>query len=131
MQVLVFGAALVILSPFRQVQNERMHFAETVKNAVSGKALMIAGSYSPVFDYYRVIGVRPQWQIVWTGWDWKPGAAEILIRKSWADQIPVYMSEEPVGWRYFEPEYLHFWFFFKDCRKEFVSPKLFLIYPRE
>jgi hypothetical protein len=129
--VLFLGSALVIFSPFRQVQNEKMHFAEAVRNAVPGKALMIAGSYSPIFDYYRGIGVRPQWQILWTGWDWKPGAAENLIRKSWADQIPVYMIEDPLGWRYFESEYLHFFFLFRDCRKEFVIPKLFRIYPRE
>jgi hypothetical protein len=106
-----------------------MHFAEAVRNAVPGKALMIAGSYSPIFDYYRGIGVRPQWQIIWTGWDWKPGAAENLIRKSWADQIPVYMIEDPLGWRYFESEYLHFRFFFKDCKKKAVVPKFYRIYP--
>jgi hypothetical protein len=129
--VLVFGAAIAILSPFRQVQNEKMHFAEAVKDTIPGKALMIAGSYDPIFDYYRGIGVRPQWQILWTGWGPEPGAAENLIRKSWADQIPVYMSEDPLGWRYFEPEYLHFYFFLKDCRKEPVIPKLFRIYPSE
>jgi hypothetical protein len=41
------------------------------------------------------------------------------------------MIEDPLGWRYFESEYLHFFFLFRDCRKEFVIPKLFRIYPRE
>jgi hypothetical protein len=128
--VLVFGAAILILSPFRQVQSEKMEFAEAVRNAVPGKAVFIAGSYSPMLDYYRGIGVRPQWQIVWSGWDWNQGKAEGLIRESWAAQVPVYLSEDPLGWRHLESEYLNFYFFLKDCKKEPAIPKLFRIYPK-
>ena len=40
---------------------------------------MIAGNYSPILDYYRGIGVRPEWQIVWSGWDWNATDVEARI----------------------------------------------------
>jgi hypothetical protein len=128
--VLVFGAAILVLSPFRQMQTEKMDFAARVRDAVPGKAVFIAGSYSPMLDYYRGIGVRPEWQIVWSGWDWNQRRAENLIKESWAAQVPVYLSEDPLGWRHMESEYLEFYFFLKDCRKEPAIPKLFRVYPK-
>ena len=127
--VLVFGAAIVVLSPFRQAQCEKMEFARAVLDAVPGKAVFIAGSYSPMLDYYRGIGVRPQWQLVWSGWNWTQEKAESLITSSWDAQVPVYLSEDPLGWRYLEPEYLHYYYFLKGCRKEPVIPKLIRVYP--
>jgi hypothetical protein len=129
LHVLVFGAGVAALSPFRQSQTEKMEFARRVRDSVPGEALIIAGSYSPILDYYRGIGVRPEWRILWSGWDWNPGAAESAIRQSWADQVPVYFSEDPLGWRYFESDYLSLYYFLKDCRKESVLPKLVRAYP--
>jgi hypothetical protein len=127
--VLVFGIAMAAISPFRQVQSEKMANAILMREALPGEALIIAGSYSPILDYYRGIGVRPQWRILWSGWYWDQKSADALIRQSWADGVPVYLCEDPLGWRYFESEYLHFYFLLKDCRKEPVIPKLFRIYP--
>ena len=127
--VLVFGAGLTILSPIRQTQTEKMEFARAVRDAVPGPGLMIAGSYSPILDYYRAIGVRPEWRILWTGWDWDAETADRMVRKAWADRKPVYFSEDSLGWRYFESEYLHFYSLFRDCRKEAVIPRLSRVYP--
>jgi hypothetical protein len=44
--------------------------------------------------------------------------------------VPVYVCEDPLGWRYFEPEYLHLLYFMEGCRKEAVFPEFFRIYPR-
>jgi hypothetical protein len=90
---------------------------------------LIAGNYSPMLDYYRGIGVRPQWQILWSGWDWNPLAAEETITKAWANHVPVYLSEDPLGWRYFETEYLHFHLFLKNHKREFITSRFFRIYP--
>ena len=128
--VVVLGVAIVILSPFWREQAGKMENARAMRDAVPGKGLLIAGSYSPILDYYRGIGVRPQWQILWSGWDWNPETAENSIRQAWADHVPVYFSEDSLGWRYFESEYLHFFYFLKDCRREAVLPKFFRIYPK-
>ena len=126
--LLVFGTAMAALSPYRQGQTHKMENARAVRDAVPGEALMIAGNYSPILDYYRGIGVRPQWQILWSGWDWNPKAAEDAIRQAWADQVPVYLSDDPLGWRYFETEHLHFYHFFKDCRRERVSREFYRVF---
>jgi hypothetical protein len=128
--LLVFGAAAVALSPYRQGQTQKMECARAVRDAAPGNALLIAGNYSPILDYYRGIGVRPQWQVLWSGWDWNPEVAEETIRRAWADRVPVYLSNDPLGWRYFEMEYLHFHLLFKDCRKEPISPGFYRIYPK-
>jgi hypothetical protein len=129
LHVFVFGIAIVGMSPFRQAQTEKMEFARTVRDSIPGQALLIAGSYSPILDYYRGIGVRPGWRILWSGWDWDPGAAEDVIRKSWDAGIPVYLSEDSLGWRFFEAEYLDVYCFLKDHKKEAVQPKLVRVYP--
>jgi hypothetical protein len=128
--VLVLGVAVALLSPFWHEQAGKMENARAMRDAVPGEALIIAGSYSPILEYYRGIGVRPQWHILWSGWNWNPEAADGSIRQAWADRMPVYLSEDPRGWRYFESEYLHFFYFLKNCKKEAVGQKFFRIYPR-
>jgi hypothetical protein len=129
--VIVLGMAIVILSPFWREQAMKMENARAMRDAVPGEALMIAGSYSPILDYYRGIGVRPQWRVLWSGWEWNPDAAENTIRQAWANHVPVYISEDPLGWRNFEPEYLYFYNLLKGCRKKAVGPKFFQILPRQ
>ena len=128
--LLIFGAAMTALAPYRQGQTHKMECARALRIAVPGEALMIAGNYSPILDYYRGIGVRPQWQILWSGWDWNPAAAEGAIQQAWAKQTPVYLGHDPLGWRYFETEYLYFHRLFNDCRKERVSPEFYRVYPK-
>jgi hypothetical protein len=127
--VFIFGIALVALHPYFQNQADKMQSARAIRDAVPGRALLIAGNYSPMLDYYRGIGVRPQWQILWSGWDWTPSAAEDSIRKAWADRIPVYLSKDPLGWRYFETEYLHFHLFLQNHNQEHITSKFYRIYP--
>jgi len=128
-QVLVFGLALAAFSPFRQIQTEKMQFARAAKNAINGKGLIIAGNLSPVFDYYRGIGLRPEWQILWSGWNWDAKTVEAAIHNAWADHIPVYLSTHAPGWSYFENELLDLHFLLKDCKKEPIAPHLFLVHP--
>ena len=128
-QVLVFGLALAAFSPFRQIQTEKMQFARAAKNAINGKGLIIAGNLSPVFDYYRGIGLRPEWQILWSGWNWDDTTVEAAIHNAWADHIPVYLSTHAPGWSYFENELLDLHFLLKDCKKEPIAPHLFLVHP--
>jgi hypothetical protein len=90
---------------------------------------MIAGNYSPILDYYRGIGVRAEWQIVWSGWDWNANAIEARVAESWNNHIPVYWSTDPPGWSYFERELLETYFLFKDCKKEQVAPHLYRVLP--
>ena len=128
-QVLIFGVALAAFSPYRQTQTGKMEFAKLMRESIPGSALMIAGNYSPILDYYRGIGVRPEWQIVWSGWDWNANAIEARLEESWNNHIPVYWSTDPPGWSYFERELLEAHFLFKDCRREQVAPHLYRVYP--
>jgi hypothetical protein len=128
--VIVLGVAIAVLSPFWREQAGKMENARAMRDAVPGEALIIAGSYSPILEYYRGIGVRSQWHILWSGWEWNPKTADNSIRQAWADHVPVYISEDPLGWRYFESEYLHFFYLLKNCKREAVGPKFFRVYPR-
>jgi hypothetical protein len=128
-QVLIFGVALAAFSPYRQIQTGKMEFAKLMRESIPGSALMIAGNYSPILDYYRGIGVRPEWQIVWSGWDWNANAIEARVAESWNNHIPVYWSTDPPGWSYFERELLETYFLFKDCKKEQVAPHLYRVLP--
>ena len=128
-QVLIFGLALAAFSPYRQTQTGKMKFANLMRESIPGSALMIAGNYSPILDYYRGIGVRPKWQIVWSGWDWNANAIAARVAGSWNNHMPVYWSTDPPGWSYFERELLETYFIFKDCKKEQVAPHLYRVLP--
>jgi hypothetical protein len=128
-QVAVFGLSLVVFSPFRQTQIKKMEFARQVRESIPGKGLIIAGNYSPVFDYYRGIGVRRDWQILWAGWDWDRHFVEAKIYDAWANGTPVYLSTDPPGWSYFEKEFIEVHLILKDCPQEPIIPHLFRVYP--
>jgi hypothetical protein len=129
-QVLVFGAALVAFSPFRQTQTKKMEFARLVRESIPGASLIIAGNYSPIFDYYRGIGIRPEWRILWSGWDWDRRSVQAKIDDAWVNRIPVYLSTDPPGWSNFEKEFLDVHLMLQGCPKESVIPHLFRVYPR-
>ncbi len=125
----VFGIAQVGMHPLRQIQTEKREFTEMVRKEVPGEALLIPGGYSPIMDYYRAVGERPQWQVLWSGWGWQGKAAETTVRKAWSRHVPVYLCEGPAGWLYFEDELLDLHFVFKNSRKEVIAPGLLRIYP--
>jgi 4-amino-4-deoxy-L-arabinose transferase-like glycosyltransferase len=129
MQVLFFGMAMAAFSQYKQTQTGKMEFARLMCESIQGPGLMIAGNYSPILDYYRGIGVRPEWQIVWSGWDWNALAVEAKVTEAWNNHIPVYWSTDPPGWSYFERELLEAYFIFKDCKKERIAPHLYRIRP--
>ena len=129
-QVLMLGLAFVAFSPYRQTQIQKMQFARLIRDTVPGAGLFLSGNYSPILDYYRGIGVRPDWQIQWSGWDWNHEGVATRIGEAWSNGVPVYLSTDPPGWSYFEKEYLDAYLLLKDCRKEQIIPHLYRIYPR-
>jgi hypothetical protein len=130
LQVLVFGLTIIVISPSRQAQTDKMEFAKIVRKSIPDEALIIGGNLSPVLDYYRGIGVRPNWQILWSGWDWNVETVDAKIRKAWNNGVPVYLSTLPLGWSYFEQDFLDVHYLFKDCRQERINQNLYRIYPR-
>jgi hypothetical protein len=128
-QVLVFGMALALYAPFRQMQIQKMQVAATVRESVKDEGLIIGGNLSPVLDYYRGIGLRPGWQVLWSGWNWDPNVVEATIRKSWMNHVPVYLSTNAPSWSYFEDEFMDLFFMMKDCKKQQVAPNLFRVSP--
>jgi hypothetical protein len=131
LQVLFFGLTLIAFSPYRQTQTAKMNFAQVIRKSVPDEGLIISGNLSPLLDYYRGIGVRPQWQILWSGWDWNIETVDAKILEAWSNGIPVYLSTLPLGWSYFEREFLEVHSLFKDCRREKIAPNLYRIFPRQ
>jgi hypothetical protein len=130
LQVLFFGVTLIAFAPYRQTQTEKMNFAQIIRKSVPDQGLIISGNLSPLLDYYRGIGVRSQWQILWSGWDWNMETVDTKVREAWNKGTPVYLSTLPLGWSYFEREFLEVHYLFQDCRKEKIAPNLYRIYPR-
>src|SRR5439155_24366639 len=129
LHLLAFGATWAAVRPFRQVQHEKKEFAQTVRERVPGEALLLAGSYSPVFDYYRALGERPRWTILWSGWGWERNKEEAAILDAWKQGRPVYLCDGPAAWLYFEDQRLDLHFILLPKRKELVAPGLLHVYP--
>ena len=131
LQVLAFGAVQAGNQPYRNVQFEKRDFARLVRDTVNGPALLIAGGNSAAFDYYRSIGLRPQWRIVWSGWDWSPEKVRAVIQDAWDRREAVYLCDGPSTWLNLEGERLDVEFLLRDCIKQQVAPGLKIILPRD
>lgn len=127
LHVLFFSAAQIVMQPLRSMQREKRHYAQRVVESVKGEALLIAGAYSPVFDYYRAVGIRPGWRIVWSGWGWDSREVESRIENAKASRLPVYVCDGPWAWLYFEEQRLDLRFIPSLNASEAVFPGLNLV----
>jgi hypothetical protein len=128
--VAVFAVSWAAMLPYRQLQWEKVQYAHKVVEAVPGAALLIAGSYSPVLDYYRGIGERPEWRILWSGWGWSGERARSQILQSWRENTPVYLCDGPLAWFFFEGERLDLHPLLKQSDPKQIFPGLLRIDPR-
>ena len=129
LQVGVFGITQIAIHPFRDVYYQKKEYALMVRTMVPGAALLIPGSYSPIIDYYRGLGDRPDWKILWSGWRWNHKDAEKQITEAWRQREPVFLCEGPRAWAYFEDEWLDLFFFLRGHRREVIAPGLVRVYP--
>jgi 4-amino-4-deoxy-L-arabinose transferase-like glycosyltransferase len=125
--IVVYLVAQAAMQPFRTMQTEKRQFAQAVRQAVPGEALIIAGAYSPVFDYYRAVGVRTDWAILWSGWGWDSRAVESKIREAQRTGIPVYLCDGPWAWLYFEDERLDLHFLLESGQRQLAAPGLWKV----
>jgi hypothetical protein len=130
LQIAVFGIAQAGIFPLRAIQRQKREFTFRVMEVIPESALIIPGGYSPILDYYRGIGVKPRWHVLWSGWGWDRRTSETAIRKAWVQHQPVYWCSGPYGWLYFEDEWLDLHFIFQDCPREEVAPGIVRVFPR-
>jgi hypothetical protein len=101
-----FAVAALPIRIFRQAQFERKAYVEELRRTIPGDALLIGGGYSAVLDYYRVVGGRPGWRILWSGWEWSGDGVRASIADALARGEPVYVCDGPNEWLNFELERL-------------------------
>jgi hypothetical protein len=130
LQLVVFGIAQAGMQPLRQLQSEKRDYVQMVRSLVPGEALLIAGGYSPILDYYRGVRDRPGWRILWSGWIWDRQKAAAEIEHSWARHEPVYLCDGPAAWLYFEDQRLDLYYILRGSRSEKVAPGLTRVEPR-
>jgi 4-amino-4-deoxy-L-arabinose transferase-like glycosyltransferase len=128
--VAVFAMSWAAMSPYRQLQWQKVHYARQVVDAVPGAGLFVAGSYSPVFDYHRGIGERPEWRVLWSGWGWNRKRAENGIREAWRENLPVYFCDGPLAWIFLEGERLDLYPVLTESEQREVFAGLLRLYPR-
>jgi hypothetical protein len=130
LQLVVFGIAQAGMQPLRQLQAEKRDYVQMVRSLVPGEALLIAGGYSPILDYYRGLNDRPGWRILWSGWIWDRAKAAAEIEHSWARNEPVYLCDGPAAWLYFEDQRLDLYYILRGSRSEEVAPGLTRVEPK-
>jgi hypothetical protein len=131
LQVGVFGMAQIVIHPFRDLYDQKKEYALMVRTMVPGAALLIPGGYSPIIDYYRGLGDRPDWKVLWSGWRWNAKDAEKQITEAWRQREPVFLCEGPRAWAYFEDEWFDLFFFLRGHQREVIAPGLTRVYPEQ
>ena len=123
----LFGVAQVPIQLIRQVQVERKAYVRMVSERIPSEALIVAGGYSPMLDYYRIVGNRPGWTILWSGWEWSREKARATIEDALARGRPVYICDGPYAWLNFELERLDVYQIVQGREADRVAPGLTLI----
>src|SRR5262249_56784362 len=80
--MVAFAVAQLGIQWIRDLQNQKREFVALMVQTVPADAVLIAGGYSPILDYYRGLGVRPGWRIVWSGWQWSRDAVAAQIEEA-------------------------------------------------
>lgn len=124
LHLVVFGVAQAGLSVMRGLQSERRVYVERVYAHVHGTALLAGGNLSPALDYYRSVGNRPGWQVLWSGWSWSPEGARAAIEGARSRGQPVYICDGPWAWFNFELQRLDLFHATRGRKLESVLPGL-------
>lgn len=97
MLVLLIATAGFIQPARRQAQADR-EFVYLLARELPRGAVIIAGRQTPALHYLRGIGVRQDWRIISSGWDWPGQRLALQVRTGLEEGKRVYICGEARGW---------------------------------
>ncbi len=95
--VLLIATVGFIQPARRQAQGDR-EFACFLARELPPGAVIIAGRQTPALHYLQGIGVRPDWRIISSGWDWPGQRLALQVRTGLEEGKRVYICGEARGW---------------------------------
>lgn len=100
----VLSAGLLLLQRFNGVSLERKIRVEELLATAPHDAVFIGGAYTPVLEFYRQAGIRPRWQVIRSGWEWKGTELPRRLTSELEQHHVIYYLNDEHAWDYLRSE---------------------------
>lgn len=104
------GAVILLISsvPIRQrnaIEQRRRDILTHMYTVTPENAIFLPGTLTPLVEAYRQMGIRPQWEMIASGWPW-PGRENLarLISDLLYTERPIYLISDVAVWRHLDQE---------------------------
>ncbi|MDD5544439.1 MAG: glycosyltransferase family 39 protein [Acidobacteriia bacterium] len=104
-QGLFLIGGLGVLLHFNHISAERKARLETLKMQAPAHSLFIGGAYTPALVFYRQSGIRPDWQIIYSGWTWDAEQLPVQVAAALHAHQSVYVLHDAQAWDYLQSEW--------------------------
>lgn len=94
----------VLLARFNGVSSERRMRLERLLTNVPQDSVFIAGAYTPILEFYRQSGIRPSWEIIRSGWEWRKADLSARVVEALEAHRSVFFVSDAKAWDYLQEE---------------------------
>lgn len=104
-QIVFLSGGLILLGHYNRVAGERKTRVESLLKAAPRDAVFVCGAYTPILEFYRQSGVRPNWEIIRSGWEWNRATLAMQIAAALQQNRPVFLLKDTQVWKYLREEW--------------------------
>ena len=97
-QVGVLVGGLIVLEGFNQTSMERKDRVQNLLTTAPKNAVFICGAYTPILEFYQQAGIRPDWEVIRSGWEWRGQRLGHQIEEELKNNRPVFLLEDGQAW---------------------------------
>ncbi len=93
------------INSYNESQRKKKNLMESLTKVVPNEAVFLAGSFTPIIEYYRNVDLKPQWRTIKSGWDWPKDNLQNVVNLSLVQGKPVYIISDQMAWFNLENEW--------------------------
>ncbi|MBZ5553532.1 MAG: glycosyltransferase family 39 protein [Acidobacteriia bacterium] len=99
-----FMGGMAVLTRFNRLSQERKVRVETLIALAPRNAVFVGGAYTPILDFYQQSGIRPDWEVIRSGWEWNRDSLSARINRDLVAKRSVFYLSDARVWDYLRDE---------------------------
>jgi hypothetical protein len=103
-QISFLAAGLRVVTGYNQISSARKTRVAQLLATAPSCAVFVGGAYTPILEFYQQTGLRPNWRIIRSGWEWKKNELAPTINRELLTGQPVFFLSGEGAWDYLQDE---------------------------